>query len=291
VREKLFDPEKELIELRVFWVIVLFGLIITFFCYVFIQYFSNLTFDLSYQGFNFFVVAFKVPIGIITVTISLIGLTALAHRSAQTKQQIHIANNQYWSAQNQNMFANYYKHREEFFTHIKEIIGRDLREEQCTSIHNERKSKIPAPYLWSLTLHRKLYPSAQNGDMTINQLIIEKVIEFVDLVIQSLEAIVEEPSSTECAEVVVVNYIDAICETFAIPNSLKSKLSFSTKHQRYEYAVCVKNITRTVFDIIAFDKLGDMQIDDSSLRERFFRNAQNCIIKYHAEVTGDNLIR
>ncbi|MEZ9898219.1 hypothetical protein AB4379_12245 [Vibrio breoganii] len=72
-----------------------------------IAYNSDLKWSFDYEGFNFFVKAFSVPIAVLTSIIPIVGFIALNHRSVQTKEQIELA-------RTQNMFTNYYKHIEEF---------------------------------------------------------------------------------------------------------------------------------------------------------------------------------
>lgn len=147
--KKLLDPRKELVELRVFKWVLFVGLMLTAVSFILIAYNSNLDWDFSYLGFNFFIVAFKVPLGLFTATISIIGLIALAHRSSQTKVQIDLSTNQFEASQQQNVFANYYKHIEEFEKHVKNY---------------EIKEK--AEGLNVRLAHHKLFPSARSGNFT-----------------------------------------------------------------------------------------------------------------------------
>lgn len=146
-KKKLFDPEKELTELPIFWWVLILGLLGTVVTILIISLASNLEWCGTYECFNFAVSAFRVPLGCLTVTLSLIGLIAMAHRSAQTKIQIKLSNAQYFSSQQQNIFANYYKHLEEF--------------EKYTEHYKTLFPSIKMRYI-----HHKLYPKAKEGDLT-----------------------------------------------------------------------------------------------------------------------------
>ncbi|MDW1822410.1 hypothetical protein R7Z10_18655 [Vibrio sp. Vb1018] len=119
---------------------------------------SNLVWNLSYEGFNFFVRAFSVPITIITSILPIVGFIAVNHRSEQTKQQIELANAQILVAQNQNNFSNYYKHIEEFEKYVAHLY------EPLNSINARR-------------IHFYLFPNAKLGDF--NPVTLE-VMDFKD---------------------------------------------------------------------------------------------------------------
>lgn len=70
--------------------------------------------DLSASGFNYALEVFKFPLGILALLIPLMAIFAAAHRSEQLKKQIEVT-------ADQNRFANYYKHKEEFVKFIKTL--------------------------------------------------------------------------------------------------------------------------------------------------------------------------
>ncbi|MEZ8297040.1 hypothetical protein AB6D11_24860 [Vibrio splendidus] len=98
---------------------------------------SSLKWQWDYEGFNFFVKAFSVPIAVLTSIIPIVGFIALNHRSVQTKEQIAKASMQIELAQEQNLFSNYYKHREEFIKY-SELLKEPLNCERIDGalIHN-----------------------------------------------------------------------------------------------------------------------------------------------------------
>lgn len=70
--------------------------------------------DLSANGFNYALEVFKFPLGVLALLIPLMAIFAAAHRSEQIKKQIEVT-------ADQNRFANYYKHKEEFVKFINNL--------------------------------------------------------------------------------------------------------------------------------------------------------------------------
>ncbi|ELI5380675.1 hypothetical protein RRJ87_002832 [Vibrio parahaemolyticus] len=101
---------------------------------------SELTWRLDYEGFNFFVKAFSVPIAVLTSIIPLIGFIALNHRSVQTREQIQLA-------RSQNLFTNYYKHIEEFEKYVSHLY-------------------VPLNTINARRAHFSLFPDAKDGNYT-----------------------------------------------------------------------------------------------------------------------------
>jgi hypothetical protein len=71
--------------------------------------------DMSYLGFNYFLVVFRFPLGFLALYVPIIALIASSHRSIQTRAQIQLNIEQ-------NLFANKYKHIEEFEKYYKNNI-------------------------------------------------------------------------------------------------------------------------------------------------------------------------
>jgi hypothetical protein len=84
VLKKHFDPTKSFFELAVvqatFLVITLLALL--FAAVIYIN--SDLSYDWSYEGFNNFVIFYKVPLGTLALLIPAVALLAANHRSEQT---------------------------------------------------------------------------------------------------------------------------------------------------------------------------------------------------------------
>ncbi|WP_419243569.1 hypothetical protein ACN08P_19880 [Photobacterium leiognathi subsp. mandapamensis] len=138
-----FSPNKSLIQLRVLWIVVGIISLISTICFILIYKNSNIITDITYHGFNMFIVIYRVPLSILALIIPIIALLAANHRSEQTREQIRLANDQ-------NNFSNYYKHIEEF-------------EKYSSKISTENKIEFKS----TRKLYKKLFPNARNGDFKI----------------------------------------------------------------------------------------------------------------------------
>ncbi|WP_137223005.1 hypothetical protein [Shewanella sp. MEBiC00475] len=109
------DPNVRLSSVPLFRVTLTVLPSLALLCFVIIVSNSNLELDPSYTGFNYglFTVS-KVPLTILATCITILGVIAAIHRSAQTTLQIE-------KATEQNTFSNFYKHRQEYVEHFSEI--------------------------------------------------------------------------------------------------------------------------------------------------------------------------
>ncbi|GAC33194.1 hypothetical protein [Paraglaciecola polaris] len=111
-----FDSGKNFFNLPVVWitggVLVVSAALISWAIYDY----ENLIFCRSSDCFNYFVVAFKVPLGVLALIIPIGAVYAVNHRSAISIEQMRLSSEQ-------NKFSNYYKHKEEFSAFIKKNAG------------------------------------------------------------------------------------------------------------------------------------------------------------------------
>lgn len=162
----MFDPEKSLIQLKVLWVVV-FGLVsLAMISSVTIVFNSDLIFDFSYHGFNQAVTIFRVPIAILAIIIPAVALLASNHRSEQAKAQIISSNSQ-------NIFSNYYKHREEFEKHV-----------------DKNKTELRRKVGDSLKLYSYIFPNAKNGVFEVKKGVWDDFDEMIDVYILKSEELV-----------------------------------------------------------------------------------------------------
>jgi hypothetical protein len=112
-------------------------------------------YDPSFEGVNNLMVIFKVPLAILALIIPIVAIIASNHRSVQTAKQIDLVHAQ-------NIFSNYFKHKEEFELYLAKFGD-----------HKEALFK-DACYL-----HRLLYPNALKGDFSVNQDVIDEIKEDV----------------------------------------------------------------------------------------------------------------
>ncbi|EAP96282.1 hypothetical protein V12B01_24989 [Vibrio splendidus 12B01] len=108
----MIKPELSLLQLPLVRGVVTVLALVATFIGILIAGNSNLTWDLSYHGFNFAVQVYSVPLKILASIIPIVGFIALYHRSEQTQIQIALATSQ-------NIFSNYCKHLEMFREHAE----------------------------------------------------------------------------------------------------------------------------------------------------------------------------
>jgi len=158
-----FDPEKSLFDLHVVRIIATGTTAGALIVACIIVYTSDLQYQPGYSGLNNLINIFKIPIGILALGLSLIGLCGANHRSEQTRRQIErtakqidISTQQIESTKSQNNFSNYYKHVEEFAKSCSKVKG-------LNSVNSPKK------------LHNKLFPHAQIGNFLVCS---EAIVEF-----------------------------------------------------------------------------------------------------------------
>ncbi|MGF1761097.1 hypothetical protein L4D76_24890 [Photobacterium sagamiensis] len=148
---------RSIVQLKLLWFTVgilvissaiLAGLIITN---------SKLTWDPSYEGINNFVEIFKVPLSIVALIIPAVAIIASNHRSIQTAAQIKISIQQ-------NIFTNYFKHKEEFVKYLSEYddLFKGLKEPVCND---------PS------FLHKLFFPNVMDGDYSVDKEILITIEE------------------------------------------------------------------------------------------------------------------
>ncbi|MEZ8738366.1 MULTISPECIES: hypothetical protein [unclassified Vibrio] len=108
----------------------------------------NYSLSLTPKGFENFITLFNAPIKLAAAYAAIVGLISLNHRSIQTKEQLDRASTQIAQIQAQNLFANYYKHREEFVKYSDKIAGAL----ECQPIDVAG------------LVHINLFPNAKGGD-------------------------------------------------------------------------------------------------------------------------------
>ncbi|MCK5605541.1 hypothetical protein KAR91_26850 [Candidatus Pacearchaeota archaeon] len=146
-----FDPLKSFVSLPALWFVV--GLLFTLAAVLafIIADHSEIAWVLDYKGFNNVFTIFKWPLTLLALIIPIVALLAANHRSEQTKAQI-------LSTNEQNVFANYYKHIEEFEKYLSSHITNTN-----SKITNTRNT------------HRALFKDADKGDFLLSPNIRESI--------------------------------------------------------------------------------------------------------------------
>ncbi|HTF97061.1 MAG TPA: hypothetical protein VL995_13065 [Cellvibrio sp.] len=146
-----FDPHSSFLRLKSFWVPFLVILSIFLFLCFKISIETELKFDLLGWTVSGMYEWFKIPLWVLALLIPVIGLFNANHKSEQTKESMRLTGEQ-------NRFANYFKHVEEFVKH-------------CNWIQDQYKDfelKI-----FSRKYHAIIYAEAHDGSFTAYQKIID----------------------------------------------------------------------------------------------------------------------
>ncbi|OOE78235.1 hypothetical protein BZG72_15705 [Salinivibrio sp. PR6] len=114
----MFNPDLPVTKLPMFKAVLILGGALTVGATVAIGYHTNLSLCFTATCFNNLLEFFKVPIRLLAATLSIIGLIALAHRSEQSAKQIKLS-------EEQNIFSNHYKNKEEFWKYIETSPNKD----------------------------------------------------------------------------------------------------------------------------------------------------------------------
>ncbi|WP_353979424.1 hypothetical protein [Salinicola endophyticus] len=88
------ENNKSLFQLKRFWWALIVPLLISVLAAVYVFCTSRLSYESGYEAFNFLLVAYKIPLGLLALVFPLVALVAASHRSEQAANQIYIANEQ-----------------------------------------------------------------------------------------------------------------------------------------------------------------------------------------------------
>lgn len=163
-----FHPEKSLFELRIVRRTLYVTGIVAIVVALLIAINTKLVFSFTDTGFNEAVKMFQVPLGIIAIGFTLIGIYGANHRSEQTRrqiernaEQIRIATEQMSITEGQNKFSNFYKHVEEFTKY-------------CQS-HGDKKI-----YANPRKLYSKIFAESRNGKFSVSEEFYDNIVTFME---------------------------------------------------------------------------------------------------------------
>lgn len=125
----------------------------------------GLTFNFSSEGWNKALEIFKVPLGLLAVSIPLIALFAANHRSVQSKRQMELTQSQIDLAMSNNQVTNYYKHVDEFQKYIDTHVNKLLPNLHGGSV------RIAYPR----RLHKMIFPHARSGQLKVDKSFLESL--------------------------------------------------------------------------------------------------------------------
>ncbi len=202
--------KKSITQLKSLWISIILIVLLGGGCAIWIVKHSNLIYDPSYEGVNNLLVIFKVPLSILALIIPTVAIIASNHRSVQAAKQIELSNTQ-------NIFTNYFKHKEEFESYLKRF-----------DTNNDALFE-DADYL-----HRVIFPNAIKGDLSVSQEEVNRLKEdigdFKELCRQ-LET-VDNFFGANLGE--INELVESTCSYFCISSS-KLHYYFSGNSNRFEY--------------------------------------------------------
>jgi hypothetical protein len=144
-----FDPEKSLFELSIVRWTAAATVIVALLLSLVIAFHTKEPFAWDGDSVTHGVDLFKIPLGILAVGLTLIGIYGANHRSEQTRKQILRTAEQIFLTQNQNNFSNYYKHIEEF--------------EKYADLH-----KSPFEIKTVRALYNQIFPKSRDGEYKVS---------------------------------------------------------------------------------------------------------------------------
>ncbi|MBA4057867.1 MAG: hypothetical protein C0490_24335 [Marivirga sp.] len=178
-----FSPSKSLFDLPIVKrsAAIFLGLAAATFVVIVLNL-KGYSWDFSGRGFNTFATLCKVPAAILAVGFTIVGLCAANHRSEQSREQMRLT-------AEQNIFANHYKHIEEFEKYCKarhENVENAFEEEKA--LHEKHKSSLVE--MLSLSGHlkpthyrkvyRQIFPCSKVGDFSLSEKYVNSINEFID---------------------------------------------------------------------------------------------------------------
>lgn len=214
--------------------------IIAVICMFIIFYYSEVSADPSYKGFNQFIVIFKFPIALLSMILPVIGLIGINHRSEQTMRQIELASNQ-------SSFSNYYKHLEEFEKYSSNLIEKYINQEKIKPVN-------PNMGTWIRFLHHTIYPGARNGVFDIPEQIFNDLEDTILFYEQSNESFMYQENTTpDKVQIFIDHQLPKLMRLFSVQDSNYPK---STDHYsviRGRFADEFGHLLLFFLDIMAFD--------------------------------------
>jgi hypothetical protein len=242
-----FSPDKSLFQLPIVRVCAWFFGGLALLCAVVIAInLRDLPFDFSGDGFNKFAVYYKVPAAFIAIGFTLIGLCGANHRSGQSKAQMELASKQ-------NIFANHFKHVEEFEKYCKGRHDNVLASFEA-ELESNKKHGLPVEAA-ALSAHlvpthyramyKKMFPRSKDGIFVISPQYLKAIDDFAVAVVQIFREFSIERPNWEC----LIYELDLLVMTYADSNHVELP---AVSRVRVECSGSVRKVPRSVELLFAF---------------------------------------
>ncbi|MDZ4337591.1 MAG: hypothetical protein U1A62_28345 [Pseudomonas sp.] len=168
MEKNYFDPHTSFIRLPIFKSTITISITLaTVACAIIITN-SELTPNFSFEGFNQALTVFKLPLGILAVTIPIIALLAANHKSEQTREQMRLASEN-------NNFSNYFKHFSEFQSYIE----KNTNDKDILKVKNLRN------------MHIRIFPQSKIGIFDSSPKAKIQINEFIEKYLTLLQTLSE----------------------------------------------------------------------------------------------------
>lgn len=159
--------ERQLSKQFLFWLSILIPLLISLL--LSIPLWLQTKIDLSANGYDNFLRIFKLPIGVLSLSIPLVAIVAHIHRTIQTAKQIELTNQK-------NTTDRFFSHNKHIVDALSSIKDDDIKVNEITIT-----PKITHPF----SLYRKIFPSSSYS----NGIEIDSQYSFIDSIVSTIDEI------------------------------------------------------------------------------------------------------
>lgn len=187
-----FDPQKSLFDLPIVRHTIITAAILSTIVACIIIAHNEENFLFTGDGFNNLIAIYRVPLGILAVGLTLVGIFGANHRSEQTKRQIersfdqiNLSNAQMKLTENQNIFSNFYKHIEEFSKYCED--------------HGSNQRYLAPRYLYS-----QIFDKSFLGDYSISEKFLSDFSKFIEEVLVEAENLKTHIAFSDSLELITV---------------------------------------------------------------------------------------
>ncbi|MGP2696514.1 hypothetical protein [Serratia nevei] len=206
--------ERQLSEQWLFWLSILIPLLISFI--LSIPLWLQTKINLSADGYDNFLRVFKLPIGVLSLSIPLVAIVAHIHRTIQTAKQIELTNQK-------NITDRFFAHHKYIVDSLSSIKGHELKINQATITPT-----VSHPY----ALYRFIFPTSSytSGiDISTQNVYIDSIIKQLAEIEELLEEATTITSTCNVQNSPVPSFAVNFGELWCAINVLHKKLEFSTQ--------------------------------------------------------------
>ncbi|MFJ3354562.1 hypothetical protein [Serratia liquefaciens] len=206
--------ERQLSHQWLFWLSILIPLLISLL--LSIPLWLQTKINISAEGYDDFLRIFKLPIGVLSLSIPLVAIVAHIHRTIQTAKQIELTNQK-------NITDRFFAHHKYIVDSLSSIKGHELKINEATIT-----PKVSHPY----ALYRFIFPTSSytSGiDISTQNTYIDSIIDRLAKIEELLEEAVEFTSKNNNKNYPDPSLAVNFGKLWVAINELNRKLEFSTQ--------------------------------------------------------------